>query len=50
MTATDTAITILVLLLLFIIVYCRITNRTLPEVVSDIKEIFSPTEEVINKI
>lgn len=50
MTATDTAITVLVLLLLFVIVYCRVTNRTLPELISEIKEIFSPTEEVVNKL
>ena len=42
----DTAITVLVLLLIFIIVYCKMTNKTLPELVSEIREIFSPVEEV----
>jgi hypothetical protein len=46
MTWVDTAITIGILLALAIIIYCRVTNKTLPEFISEIREIFSPEEEV----
>ena len=44
----DLAITILVLFMIFIIAYCKITDKTLGDLISEIRDIFSPAEEVVN--
>lgn len=46
MTWVDIGITVLVLVMMFILLYCRLTDKTLPELIGEIREIFSPVEEV----
>jgi len=47
MTLSEGVITILVLSLLAIIGYCKFTNKSLIEFASELKEIFSSSEEII---
>jgi len=43
----DNLLTIGILLSLLIIIYCKYTNKTLPEIIMEFKEVFSEEEEVI---
>lgn len=45
MTFGQTLLTIFILLVFAIIIYCRYTHKTLPELIRDIKEIFSAATE-----
>jgi len=47
MAAIDSLITIAVLLALFILAYCRITNRSLGEIITDIRDAMSSTTEEV---
>ena len=42
----DTLITVLILLMIFVIAYTKVTGKSLADLVSEIREIFSPAEEV----
>ncbi|KKN56542.1 hypothetical protein LCGC14_0571200 [marine sediment metagenome] len=45
----DSLITIIILFSLFIIIYCKYMNKTLPEFFSELRDVFRPQEEeVIN--
>ena len=49
MTLTDTLLTVLILLTLFTIGYCKYMNKTLVEFIQELREIFKkPEEEVID--
>lgn len=48
MSATDIIVTLVVLLSIFVLSYCKITNRTLSDLIGEIKEAMTPeTEEII---
>ncbi len=45
----DAVITLVVLFSLFIIIYCKYMNKTMPEFFMELREVFSsPEEEVVN--
>lgn len=39
-------LTVFILLILFIIIYCKMTNKTLTDIVREIRDIFKQEEEV----
>ena len=47
MTLFDNLITLFVLVVLFLIIYLKVTNRTLTDFFRDIREAFSNTEEEV---
>ena len=46
-TAMDSLITIAVLLGLFLLAYCRMTNKSLGEIIADIRDAMSSTTEEV---
>jgi len=47
MTLFDNLITVFVLVVLFLIIYLKVSHKTLPEFFRDIREIFANTEEEV---
>lgn len=46
MSAFQNILTLLILIGLFIVIYCRVTNKTLTDIFWEIKEIFTEREVV----
>jgi hypothetical protein len=49
MALTDILLTVLILLTIFVLAYCKYMNKTLLELVQEVREIFKkPQEEVVD--
>ena len=48
MSGVDVLVTLTVLLSIFVLGYCKITNKSFPELIQEMKEVFKPEVEVIS--